>query len=311
MMVNNETIALTEENMILEEIKNMEEIDMNEVENISEAEVQDVSVFVGSFIKNAKTLSNEENVKLVKLAQDGNKEAEEKILKANGKLVIYFVKKYVHLGTPYEDLFQEGICGLLTGIYKYDETKGCSFSTYVSYWIRSRIRKHAIEGSSTIRYPSHVNELIFHYKRMLIQIENNELPEMTEEEQARHLNITFDKLQKVKVWSMNITSLDKEIVGTDGEITLMDSLIADENCLPEVIALENAKKEFCQEMLNSLNEKERNVIKLRMGFDKKPMSLEEIGKEYGVSRERIRQIEIKALGKLSKKYKRKVVLFFS
>lgn len=294
----------------LDEIDMQEDFNVDEIEDISETELRDLSAFVCSFIKGAPKLTKEENLELVLRAQGGDKKAEELLLRIHGRLVIHFAKKYSFSEVPFEDLFQEGIYGLTVGIHKYDSTKECAFSTYASYWIKCKIRRYITNNSNAVRYPAHIYEKVIKYKKLISQIDNGTLSEMTEEEMAKYLEISVSKLSQIKILALSAASLDKEIVGTDGDITLMDALMAPEQDNPENILLEKDKKEFCLEMLEILNENERDVIKRRMGFYGRRMSLEEIGKLYGVSRERIRQIELRAMKKLTRRFSRQVNAYF-
>lgn len=293
------------ENEYLDEIDMQDDFDVEKIEDISENELQNLSAFVCSFMKGAPVLSKEENTKYAIKAQEGDKEAELVLLRANGKLVIHFVKRYTYAGIPFEDLFQEGLCGLMVGIHKYDPEKECAFSTYVSYWIKCKVRRYVTKNSNTAKVPAHIYEMIVKYRKLESDIENGKLYEMTEEEKAKHLGMKMDRFYQIKVLSLSDISLDKEIIGTDGEVTLMDSLMASEEEIPENIALENDKREFCLKMLETLNEKERDVLMCHYGFYGKRMSLEEIGAKYEVTRERIRQVEKKALAKLNRRYGRR------
>lgn len=290
------------ENEHLDLIDMKEDFDIEKIDDINEDELMNLGKFVCSFMKNAPKLTKEENTKYAIGAQEGDKDAELVLLRANGKLVIYFVKRYMFSGIPFEDLFQEGLCGLMVGIHKYDATKECAFSTYVSYWIKCKIRRYVTMNSSNVRIPAHMYEKIVKYRNMESDIENGKLPEMSDGEKANYLKLSLDKYYQVNVLSKSEVSLDKEITSVDGEVTLMDSLEAPEDIIPENVALENDKKEFCREMLQILDEKEKYVVMSHLGFNGERKSLEELGKEYEVSRERIRQIELRAFKKLRRRY---------
>lgn len=297
---------------------------MNYEEGLSEEEIAkkantslsksyDLTGALADTIKSAIIPTRQENIDLALKAQKGDGKALEELMIRNGRLVLKQIKQYSSLNYGFqEDLLQEGLLGIQRAVQTYDATMGCSFSTYAVPWIRQYMARYVYNTYETIRIPVHAMEEMNRIKRKIKENEQENIS-MTNEELAESLNMSMEKLSSHLKNMQKTKSLDEEIkVGDtkDSEVTLLEAVPAKEN-----VELE-AENTFANEMLmkvmdECLSEREKDIIRKRFGFhDGAIWTLDQIAVGYGVTRERIRQIEAKALRKLkSPKRKRELMGF--
>lgn len=277
------------------EEENLENIDLSLPDNIG---IDDPVRMYLKEIGKVPLLTLEEEIELAKRMDEGDEEARKKLSEANLRLVVSIAKRYVGRGMHFLDLIQEGNLGLIKAVEKFDYTKGYKFSTYATWWIRQAITRAIADQARTIRIPVHMVETINRLIRAQRQLIQDLGREPTQEELSNYMKIPLDKVRAVQKIAMEPVSLETPI-GEEDDSHLGD-FIPDENMpIPMDAAAYTLLREQILEVLGSLTEREQKVLRLRFGLDDgRARTLEEVGKEFNVTRERIRQIEAKALRKL-------------
>ena len=285
-----------------EDLENLDDVEEVRIEETSEV-LEGVSTEdpVRMYLKeigNVPLLTSEQEVELARRVEEGDPEAKKALTEANLRLVVSIAKKYVGRGMPFLDLIQEGNMGLMKAVDKFDYTKGYKFSTYATWWIRQAITRGIADTGRTIRVPVHMVETINKTLRMTRQLLQELGREPTPEEVAEKLGVPASRVREVLKISRDPVSLDTPI-GEEDDSHLGDFIEDDTALSPADSATFSMLKEELSNALESLTERERQVVKLRFGLeDGRARTLEEVGKEFNVTRERIRQIEAKALRKL-------------
>ena len=289
-----------EEEPDIEDLKEVEELKLDEITDTSfeGISVDDPVRMYLREIGKIPLLTFDEELDLAKRILEGDEEAKQKLAESNLRLVVSIAKKYVGRGMLFLDLIQEGNMGLIKAVEKFDYTKGFKFSTYATWWIRQAITRAIADQARTIRIPVHmvetINKLIRTSRNLLQQLGR----EPTPEEIAKEMEISVEKVVEIQKIAQDPVSLETPI-GEEEDSHLGDFIQDEDSPAPHDAASYTLLKEQLEEVMNTLTPREAKVLKLRFGLeDGKSRTLEEVGKEFNVTRERIRQIEAKALRKL-------------
>ena len=285
-----------EDDIILSEEDEVEIID--DVDVLEGVSTEDPVRMYLKEIGNVPLLSTEEEIELAKKVEEGDEAAKKKLTEANLRLVVSIAKKYVGRGMPFLDLIQEGNKAMMKAVDKFDYSKGYKFSTYATWWIRQAITRGIADTGRTIRVPVHMVETINKTLRMTRTLLQELGREPTPEEVAERLNVPVSRVREVLKISRDPVSLDTPI-GEEDDSHLGDFIEDDSALSPADSAAFSMLREELNTALESLTDRERQVVELRFGLrDGRARTLEEVGREFNVTRERIRQIEAKALRKL-------------
>ncbi len=285
----------------IEDLQEVEDIKLDEIDLTAGIEGISTDDPVRMYLREIgkiPLLSYDEELELAQKVLEGNEEAKKRLAESNLRLVVSIAKKYVGRGMLFLDLIQEGNMGLIKAVEKFDYTKGFKFSTYATWWIRQAITRAIADQARTIRIPVHmvetINKLIRTSRHLLQQLGREPSPE----EIAKEMEIPVEKVAEIQKIAQDPVSLETPI-GEEDDSHLGDFIQDDDSPAPQDSAAYTMLKEQLQEVMDTLTPREAKVLKLRFGLeDGKARTLEEVGKEFMVTRERIRQIEAKALRKL-------------
>ena len=288
--IDDEEVILSDEDEV-----DMENIDLSVPDGVS---IEDPVRMYLKEIGKVPLLSAEEEIELAQRMENGDEEAKKRLAEANLRLVVSIAKRYVGRGMLFLDLIQEGNLGLIKAVEKFDYRKGYKFSTYATWWIRQAITRAIADQARTIRIPVHmvetINKLIRVSRQLLQELGREPLPE----EIAAEMNLPVERVREILKISQEPVSLETPI-GEEEDSHLGDFIQDDNVPVPADAAAFTLLKEQLVEVLGTLTEREQKVLRLRFGLDDgRARTLEEVGKEFNVTRERIRQIEAKALRKL-------------
>jgi len=290
LLIKDDDIVLDEEEDV-----DVENIDLTVPEGVS---VEDPVRMYLKEIGKVPLLTADEEVELARRMEEGDDEAKKKLAEANLRLVVSIAKRYVGRGMLFLDLIQEGNLGLIKAVEKFDYRKGYKFSTYATWWIRQAITRAIADQARTIRIPVHMVETINKLIRVSRQLLQDYGREPTPEEIAEKMNLSVDRVREILKISQEPVSLETPI-GEEEDSHLGDFIQDDNVPAPADAAAFTMLREQLEEVLDTLTEREQKVLRLRFGLDDgHARTLEEVGKEFNVTRERIRQIEAKALRKL-------------
>ncbi len=284
-----------EEDILLEDEEDLEPLDLTIPEGIS---IEDPVRMYLKEIGKVPLLNADEEIELARRMEEGDDYAKKRLAEANLRLVVSIAKRYVGRGMLFLDLIQEGNLGLIKAVEKFDYRKGYKFSTYATWWIRQAITRAIADQARTIRIPVHMVETINKLTRVQRQLLQELGREPSPEEISEVMNMPVDRVREIQKISQEPVSLETPI-GEEEDSHLGDFIQDDNVPVPADAAAFTLLKEQLVEVLGTLTEREQKVLRLRFGLDDgRARTLEEVGKEFNVTRERIRQIEAKALRKL-------------
>lgn len=274
-----------------------EKLDLDDI-SIDDVSINDPVKMYLKEIGRVPLLSGNEEIELAERIMKGDQKAKERLTEANLRLVVSIAKRYVGRGMHFLDLIQEGNVGLIKAVEKFDHTKGFKFSTYATWWIRQAITRAIADQARTIRIPVHMVETINKLKKVQSQLLHENGKEANEEEIAKEMNLPVSRVREIMRVAQEPVSMETPI-GPEEDSRLMDFIRDDDALAPDDAAMKTIINEDIDAVLKTLTKREEDVIRLRFGLlDGRCHTLEEVGLEFNVTRERIRQIEAKALRKL-------------
>ena len=261
-----------------------------------------ISDTVTHYFKGVKTfplLTRTQEIALAKRVAKGDSDARKQMIEANLRLVISIAKKYIGRGLPLQDLIEEGNIGLIKSVERFSVSKGCRFSTYATYWIRQAIERAVMNQSGAVRFPIHVTNDLSRIARAERELSSSLKREPSVMELSTRTGLSGRYVKKLSMLTRKELSMDARLGGDDDDTPLLERLEDSSALRPMDIIVSSIRQKKIKEWLKTLDENERRIIRLRFGFDgDKAETLETVGRQFGVTRERIRQIEGKALGKL-------------
>lgn len=266
-------------------------------EGSAETDLDTVKLYLQE-IRKTPLLTFEEEQTLAKRVQEGDREARGKMIQSNLRLVVAIGKRYINRGLPFSDIIEEGNLGLIRAVEKFDYERGFRFSTYASWWIRQSIERAIANQVRIIRLPVHVAELANSYSRTVRKLTQMLGREPSNEEVAKKMRININRVRALSQVTRETYSLDMLING-EGEDTLKDVLSDENTPLPSSESDERLRRQYLSAWIAELPPTERNVIEMRYGLNRTtPRTLDSIGRQFGITRERVRQIENQAIRKL-------------
>lgn len=269
-------------------------------EKVSLSKTSDVISFYFKEMKKLPLLTFEQEQALAKRVSEGDLEARSKMIEANLRLVVSIGKRYIARGLPFSDIIEEGNLGLIRAVEKFDYKRGLKFSTYASWWIKQAIERAITNQARTIRLPVHVSEEFYRYTRTEKKLKQDRRRDPYPEEIAQAMRVSIEKVRMFAQVSREIHSLDV-IVMDDGDETFKDYLADDHTPSPESDCDALYRRKQIDQWISELTSAERRVIELRYGLnDDSAWTLNSIGKRFGITRERVRQIEKKAMDRIRK-----------
>lgn len=282
------------------------EEELEDLTNLAKKGVSDPVRMYLKEIGRVPLLTREEEIRLAQRVEAGDEKAKRELADANLRLVVSIAKKYIGRGLTFLDLIQEGNKGLIRAVEKYDWTKGFKFSTYATWWIRQAITRSIADQARTIRIPVHMVETINKLMRTARKLMQEMGREPTPQEIGERMDMEPEKVREILKIAQNTASLETPVGDSDEDSVLGDFIPDEKQETPYELTSREMLKENIDEVLQALSDREAKVLKMRFGLgDNKMMTLEEVGRKFGVTRERIRQIEAKALRKLKHPSRRK------
>lgn len=295
--LENKKIAIVREG---EEDEDIEDLSLVETDATKQVKMNDPVRMYLKEIGKIDLLTGDEEVELAKRILEGDEVAKQKLAEANLRLVVSIAKRYVGRGMLFLDLIQEGNIGLMKAVEKFDYNKGFKFSTYATWWIRQAITRAIADQARTIRIPVHMVETINKLTRIQRQLVQKLGNEPNDEQIAEEMGISVEKVREIQKIAQEPVSLETPI-GEEDDSHLGDFIEDKQAISPTEYTSNEMLKEVLDDVLLELTDREEKVLRMRFGLiNSRPRTLEEVGKEFGVTRERIRQIEAKALRKLRK-----------